>query len=437
MDVELEIKENFITKKDLAVVFRYSRSNIYSYHALIGSLEIHSYLSQVPIYIPTPETFQDEIDRLINIESFSKVIVGLSLHTFQLVETIQEIKKLNSHPKRSNIIIIAGGPHPSAKPSDLLNVGADIVVIGEGEKTFPEVLMAIINNQHYSELAGIAYKENNKITVQPENNTICLNDYPPFAPKHELYSALEITRGCKYNCKYCQTPRLFGRNVRFRKPENVIKWGKFLLKKRANWDFRFITPNAFGYGSKKASEPNLEMIEELLSGLDSLQADKRKRIFFGTFPSEIRPESVTDGTLSLTKKYCDNNNLTIGAQTGSPKIMKEIQRGHTIEKVIDAVDLAISYGFKLNVDFIIGFPEETTEDQELTLQLCKEFIKKGCKIHMHYLIPLPGTAYENVEPSKIDDDILQILREWSNTGKIFGSWQHQYDLIVRNIKRIN
>ncbi|MFW9924279.1 MAG: TIGR04013 family B12-binding domain/radical SAM domain-containing protein [Candidatus Thorarchaeota archaeon] len=432
MDVETSFTNLIFVEKDLAIVFRYSRANIYSYHALIGALEINSKLNQIPIFVPIPELFFDEIDRLLSIESFSNIIIGLSMHTFQLQENVEIINQLNQHPLREKITIIVGGPHPSARPEDLLKIGADFVVIGEGERTFPELIITLVNNLPIGNLKGIAYKEENEIIKLPPNNPIDLNDYPPFAPRHRMYSALEITRGCSYNCKYCQTPKLFGHNVRYRTPDQIIKWGKFLLSKRANWDFRFITPNAFGYYSKKSSQPNILKIEELLHGLSHLEAKNRKRIFFGTFPSEVRPESITQETLELTRKYCDNTNLTLGAQSGSPEILKQINRGHTVEQVLEAVDLAKRNGFTLNIDFIIGYPEETEGDQFLTLELCKKLLKKNCKLHMHYLIPLPGTEYENTTPSAIHPEILKILRKWSNNGKIFGSWQHQYDIITNN-----
>ncbi|MCK5158755.1 MAG: radical SAM protein, partial [Candidatus Heimdallarchaeota archaeon] len=170
--------------------------------------------------------------------------------------------------------------------------------------------------------------------------------------------------------------------------------------------------------------------------LKNLKAKNRKRIFFGTFPSEVRPESVTEETLRITQEFCDNDNLTMGAQTGSPKILASIRRGHTIEQVLDAVDIANKFNFTMNVDFILGFPDETEEDQFETISLCKELIAKKSKIHMHYLIPLPGTKYENVKPKSISPEILKILRRWSNDGIIFGSWQHQYEKVTNqaNIK---
>lgn len=434
MDVAMKSSEMPISEEKLGIVFRYSRSNIYSYHSLLGALEISPLVSDIPVFFPKPEVLLPEINRLLNVERFTHLLIGISMNTFQLQDVLLLLKDLSSHPKRDQLTIIAGGSHPSARPGDLLSEGTDIVVMGEGEKTFQELVLALRNKNPITNLKGISFLDKEKnIQIQPRNEPIDLNDYPPFAPEKGLYSAIEITRGCKFGCTYCQVPSLFGKSVRYRSPENIIKWGKFLLSKRDIWDFRFISPNAFGYGSKKSSEPNIKKMTQMLSGLHNLKAKNRKRIFFGTFPSEVRPESVTEETLRITQEYCDNDNLTMGAQSGSPKILASIRRGHTVEQVLDAVDLANKYNFTMNVDFILGFPDETEEEQFETINLCKELITKKSKIHMHYLIPLPGTKYENIKPKTISPKILKILRRWSNDGIIFGSWQHQYEKVTNQI----
>ncbi|NPD90687.1 MAG: TIGR04013 family B12-binding domain/radical SAM domain-containing protein [Asgard group archaeon] len=423
-----------ITEEKLGIVFRYSRANIYSYHSLMGALEISPLVSDIPIFFPKPEELLPEINRLLNVEHFTHLLICISVSTFQLQDVLLLLENLKLHPKNNQMTVVVGGPHPSAKPGDLLYKGTDIAVVGEGEKTFQELVLALRNKNTISQLKGIAFLDKEKnIQIQPRNEPINLNEYPPFAPDRELYSAIEITRGCKFGCTYCQVPSLFGKSVRYRSPENIIKWGKFLLSKRDIWDFRFISPNAFGYGSKKSSEPNVKKLTKMLSGLHNLKAKNRKRIFFGTFPSEVRPESVTEETLRITREFCDNDNLTMGAQSGSSKILASIRRGHTVEQVLDAVELASKYNFTMNVDFILGFPDETEEDQFETISLCKELIAKKSKIHMHYLIPLPGTKYENIKPKSISPEILKIIRRWSNDGIIFGSWQHQYEKVTNQI----
>jgi B12-binding domain/radical SAM domain protein len=420
--------------RKLAIIFRYSRINIYSYNALIGALEIADNLSDIPVYIPKAKMFEKKIHSLYNKEQFDHLIACISCCTFQLKTCQKVVNRLRKKLSNEHLTIICGGPHPSAAPMDLLKTGADLIVAGEGEKTFQEVINHLRKGTDWRTNKGIIYQQNQgKLVTTKPNNPINLNEYPPFAPEHKLYSALEIARGCKFGCKFCQTPQLFGHKIRFRSPENIIEWGKYLLTQRDSWDFRFITPNAFGYYAKKSSEPNIEKIETLLKGLKNLKFKKRLRIYFGTFPSEVRPESVTEDTLALTKKYANNDNLTMGAQTGSERILKIIRRGHTLADVQRAIDLAKDFGFQMNIDIIFGFPEETSEDQFKTLAFCKDLIRKGCKLHVHYLIPLPGTAYENTEPKPVELEIQEQLHQWTGDGKVFGNWEKQMTMVHKKI----
>lgn len=89
-----------------------------------------------------------------------------------------------------------------------------------------------------------------------------------------------------------------------------------------------------------------------------------KRFFFGTFPSEVRPEFVTEESVELVRKYCANDSLSLGAQSGSGRILKEIRRGHTVEDSISAVECCLEHEIVPAVDFIFGLPTETEEDQE-------------------------------------------------------------------------
>ena len=76
------------------IVFRYTRANIYSYHALIGALELNADLKDIPIFIPRPQEFFMEIERLLTVKGFSKLLVGFSINTFQMAEYRELFRKL-------------------------------------------------------------------------------------------------------------------------------------------------------------------------------------------------------------------------------------------------------------------------------------------------------------------------------------------------------
>ncbi|MFZ9627664.1 MAG: radical SAM protein, partial [Burkholderiaceae bacterium] len=75
-----------------------------------------------------------------------------------------------------------------------------------------------------------------------------MDDFPPFAPKHDRYGAIEITRGCIYACSFCQTPFLNKARFRHRSPDNVAHYAR-LLREAGHRDVRFISPTSLSYGS--------------------------------------------------------------------------------------------------------------------------------------------------------------------------------------------
>jgi B12-binding domain/radical SAM domain protein len=204
-------------------------------------------------------------------------------------------------------------------------------------------------------------------------------------------------------------------------------------------DIRFITPNAFSYGSQDGKNLNLEKLEDLLFNIRKILGSKG-RIFLGTFPSEVRPEHVIEETLNLILKYANNDNITIGAQSGSQKLLDSCHRDHTIQDIYNAVDLTLKSNLKINVDFIFGLPEENEEDIKLTIQMMKDLATKGARIHAHSFIPLPQTPYANATVKKIRDLYKKEIKLLTSKGFAFGDWQKQERLamkIANYMKKIN
>jgi len=122
-----------------------------------------------------------------------------------------------------------------------------------------------------------------------------------------------------------------------------------------------------------------------------LVTDGKENTFFGSFPSEVRPGSVSKEGMALVTKYCANDNIVIGAQSGSPRMLQLIHRGHTVEEVFESAEIIVAAGLKCIVDFIFGLPEETSEDRELTVAAIRRLTKMGATINSHFFYPLPGT----------------------------------------------
>jgi len=102
---------------------------------------------------------------------------------------------------------------------------------------------------------------------------------------------------------------------------------------------RLLSPNAFSYGSPDGRQLNLQAMRDLLGALRKA-VTARARISFAHFPSEARPEHITPETLDLLNEFADNDEIVIGAQSGSRRMLEACHRSHTVDSVLAAVALA-------------------------------------------------------------------------------------------------
>ncbi|TFG16455.1 MAG: TIGR04013 family B12-binding domain/radical SAM domain-containing protein [Promethearchaeota archaeon] len=415
-------------KERIAFVAYYQKQNIYSFNALIGAIETDDNLKDISIYYVRGK--QNLFKELLKIKKkHQNVVLGISFFTTQLWEINNLVKELRKNFLHE-IIIIAGGPHPTGEPLRTLKMGFDIVVIGEGEETICELLKTIKHNGDFKEIKGIAYLNgNNEYKYTGKRTLVNLDIYPPFPIKNTQFGAIEITRGCPYVCYYCQTPYILGTQPRHRSVECICKYIEFMKREKLT-DIRFISPNAFSYGSKDGKTLNIAKIEDLLSNVRKIIGNTGK-LFFGSFPSEVRPEHVTKETLDLVLRYANNDNIIIGAQSGSQRILDLCHRDHSIEDVINAVEISINAGLKVNVDFIFGLPNESDEDIKLTIKMMDYLTKKGAKIHTHAFIPLPQTPFAQKKVQPISKKLKDVVNELNSRGLAFGEWKKQEQLAMK------
>ncbi|MFX0011844.1 MAG: radical SAM protein, partial [Candidatus Hermodarchaeota archaeon] len=139
----------------------------------------------------------------------------------------------------------------------------------------------------------------------------------------------------------------------------------------------------------------------------------------------------------LVKNYASNDNIVIGAQSGSQRVLDLCNRGHTVEDIFRAVQLTLNFNLKANVDFIFGFPFQEEYDINLTVDVIKELTKMGARIHTHSFLPLPQTAFKSLKAKKITKKVRKTLHELNVRGLAFGDWKKQEDLAFRITKFMN
>lgn len=320
-------------------------------------------------------------------------------------------------------ITIAGGPHASAAWEEVAEI-ADYVVVGEGERTLPRLLSALAagmsgaaaakqslaqlsKSEGLAAIPGVATRSHG---LNPIDHSVRLDAFPCFT---RMKGYMEISRGCPFHCGYCQTPRLHGTKMRHRSREAIVEAaGRYR-------DARFVTPNAFAYGSADGKTPDVGKLERLLSSMPE------NNLYFGTFPCEVRPEFVTQETADLVVRYCANTRLHFGAQSGSDAVLTRMGRGHTLADVYSALDICRTAGLEPVVDVIFGFPFETDEDEEATLALVRDVVRTG-KVHVHYLTPLPGTPFAGVVPRNVIPAVDKALGKLALGGRVTGAWHSKF-----------
>lgn len=408
----------------LTLLIYYKGVNTYALNTLIGAVQhgIKDPRLHIALAFRRDELY---LKALSAYNQGYRVVVGWSFYSTHSASVQEDLHWFREQPHTSDITHLAGGVHASSEPHATLRMGFDWVAMGEGEIIIVELLRRLLNGDDVYTTPGLAYIHGETWKRNPPPPLIQLDDFPPFADRWVRVNPIEITRGCIYACSFCQTPFMMKARFRHRSVASVMRYVQ-IMKENGAWDIRFITPTSLSYGSDDASVKP-EAIEALLNGVRQVLGD-RGRIYFGTFPSEVRPEHVTPDILRVLKKYVHNDNLLMGAQSGSQNILDRMHRGHDVACIEQAVRYSVEAGFLPNVDFIFGFPDETEEDITASLQLAERLTDMGARIHGHTFMPLPGTPLRSSPPGHLSERIIEKLHKFVSAGKMYGQWIAQRNM---------
>lgn len=195
-----------------------------------------------------------------------------------------------------------------------------------------------------------------------ERNTECFEDIP--AVRNEKYKAgVSIMYGCNNFCSYCIVPYVRGRE-RSREPEKIIEEIKRLADSGCK-EIMLLGQNVNSYG--RGLDEKIDF-PELLRRIDSIDGDFRVR-FMSPHPKDANNEFFD--VIAESKKICRSVHLPL--QSGSDRILKEMNRRYTVQKYMDMVSYArkVMPELSISTDIIVGFPNETYKDFLQTLDVVK------------------------------------------------------------------
>ena len=313
---------------------------------------------------------------LKDLQGFNPDYVGLTFTTPLYKEsmiTAELVKRFNN-----NIMVMAGGVHPSALPEEVANnPDIDIVIFGEGDYT----VVDIVSGKNLTNIEGVCFKDKKSgkiIRTRPRELIADLDRLP--LPAWHLYDLsrknpvgpLQTSRGCVYGCKFCNKS-VFGRKVRMKSAEKVIEEIEHL--KRSGFKDMHIWDDTFNTDINRAKRI-CDMIVE------------RKIDMPFSLANGIRVDLVDDELFyKLKKAGCYQ--MGLGIESGSQEILDKINKGTKIEQIRDAIRLAKKYGIEIVGFFMLALPGETIETMKKTIDFAIELDPDYAKATI--TVPFPST----------------------------------------------
>jgi radical SAM superfamily enzyme YgiQ (UPF0313 family) len=311
--------------------------------------------------------------------------------------------------KLPKALILLGGPHVYCFGSTALEgSGADAAVPGEGELALRDMIEAFNAGASFSGIPGIYWRDKDGTIVKNPGCTeevqeldslpmpaYDLIDLPKYWKRQSAsplprrrYAPLFSSRGCPYGCIYCHN--IFGRRCRTHSAERIIEDIDYLQRKFGVSEFDFLD-DIFNLDKRRLAE-----------FCDRVQ--RRAKKLHISFPNGVRADLLTaeeiDALAGAGMYYC-----TFALESGSARIQKVICKHLDIGKFLDAVAHAARRRVFTNGFVMLGFPTETREDMEMTINV-------ACSSSLHTasfftVMPFPNTLlYERVlkhHPEKVAD----------------------------------
>jgi len=310
-------------------------------------------------------------------------IVGIQAMTFTLIDAIQTVRTVKSACPSAHVSL--GGPHVNLYPEETLSIeGVDSLVLGEGERTFAEMVNAMACGADIADVVGVAVMRNSKPSTtearalesnldslpQPARELIDSSLYWSVLAKRSPITTAMTSRGCPMKCIFCDRPHL-GKTFRCRSARSVVDE----MEDCVNRGIRelFLYDDTFTIKRQRIFEIRDEIKRRHLD----VQWDIRARA------------DTLDAEVVSAMKEAGVARIHVGVESGSPRILKIMKKGITVEQAHNAFELCRKFGVISLSYFMLGNPTETREDIDMTMQ----FIRK-CRsdyAHISVTTPFPGT----------------------------------------------
>jgi radical SAM superfamily enzyme YgiQ (UPF0313 family) len=375
----------------------------------IGLMYIASYLNDLNVQV---KIIDAKIENLNNkqlknrIKQFNPDIVGISVLVCSSIKICNDIAKMVKD-LNNNTTVVYGGRQPSMMPEKALELEeVDIVVRGEGEITFRELIM----KGSPENVKGISYKSNSSIIHNPERelmknlrnlriparNLVEENSYTLLGMKIDT---IQTSRGCPHRCTFCTTPISNNGSWRPIPVDNIIKDLKIISTNRKITDIIILDDN-FTASTRR--------IEELCNKI--IECKKSGEMNDFKFYAQIRVDSILKSP-QMIKKMSEAGfwSVLIGIESVNDNTLKDMQKRITFNEVLKAIQILHLHNISVYGSVIIGFDFNASEED-----IIKEinYMKKIDVdiLVLNLLTPYPGTPiYKELE----EKDLI-VTKDWTD-----------------------
>lgn len=292
-------------------------------------------------------------------------VVGITATTFTLLDVVDLIVKTKRYSKAK---VIVGGTHPTIYPEETLDLGADAVIQGEGEETFPTMIKKLAN---LSKMISEQIKPIQDLDDLPFPLRQNINKYNSVF-SNGMATTIFSSRGCPFNCRFCYRP-VMGRICRYRSAGNVVAEIEECYR-RGIKDYLFYD-DTFTVNKTRA----VEICRLLRKAKLKIRFDVRSRV------------DCLDKVLLKELKQAGMFQIHLGVESGVQRILDRMNKGIKLEQVEQAFKLCRTIGIKTLAYIMIGCPDETLEDITTT----RQFVKKLNPDYLHATVftPFPATDF--------------------------------------------
>lgn len=316
----------------------------------------------------TPEphrvTLVDENVEAIDFDTLAQCdivgLTGMSVQRARMREILQELK-------RRGIFTVVGGPWVTVYEDYFADL-ADVIFIGEAEETWPRFLDEWQVGEHQARYEQTAATDMTRVPTPR---------FDLLKPKHYMFGSLQFTRGCPYQCEFCDIIVIFGRRPRLKTPEQVLAELDALLAQKLDTVF-VVDDNLIG---------NKSAIKVLLREVAQWQ---RQRGFPMTFFTEASIDLADDPDLMQLMTEANFVSVFVGIESPNEKSLQETKKFQNLRKggtLTEKVHTIQNAGLDVWCGMIVGFDNDDHSIFDAQHQFLREARITHAMIGMLYAIP--------------------------------------------------